>query len=75
MTSHTRPYSNQDKWIVSIVAGLLFLVIASPFLYGIVNSFTSSFGLVIASPDGCPNMAGLIVHAIVFVLIVRLLMM
>lgn len=69
-----KTYSSQDKWIASIIAGLLFLLIASPFLFNAVNSITSSFGLVICDKSGCPNMAGLVLHAVVFVLIVRLLM-
>ena len=68
-----KPYTSKDKWIVSIIAGLLFLLIASPFLFNAVNSVTSSFGLIIAN-SGCPNLGGLLLHAIVFMLIVRLLM-
>ena len=69
-----KPYTSKDKWIVSIIAGLLFLLIASPFLFSAVNSITSSFGMTIASKDGCPNLGGLLLHSIVFMLIVRLLM-
>jgi len=69
-----KPYTSKDKWIVSIIAGLLFLLIASPFLFSAVNSLTSSFGMTIASKDGCPNLGGLLLHSIVFMLIVRLLM-
>lgn len=68
-----KPYTSKDKWIVSIMSGILFLLIASPFLYGVVNSLTSNFGLVTAV-NGCPNITGLIIHSIVFVVIVRLLM-
>jgi hypothetical protein len=57
-----------------MIAGLLFLLIASPFLYNVVNNLTSSFGLILADKNGCPNLGGLLVHAIVFMLIVRLLM-
>ncbi len=68
------PYSSTDKWVVSIIGGLLFLLIASPFLYEIVNSLTSALGLVIADANGCPNVSGLILHTAVFIIIVRLLM-
>jgi hypothetical protein len=69
-----KPYTSKDKWIVSLIAGLLFLLIASPFLFAAVNNMTSSFGLTLASSQGCPNLAGLLVHGIFFMLIVRLLM-
>lgn len=74
MSSCEKPYTSRDKWIVSLISGLLFALIASPFLFASVNMLTESFGLTIASKDGCPNMAGLIVHTAVFVVIVRLMM-
>lgn len=70
----TKVYTSKDKWVVSIISGLLFLLIASPFMFQVVNGMTSSFGLTIASPGGCPNMAGLVLHTVVFILVVRLLM-
>jgi hypothetical protein len=63
--------TNSEKWMISFYSALLFLVIASPFVYGIVNKITSAIGIQIASDDGCPNMAGLILHSLVFLLIVR----
>lgn len=65
--------SSKDKWIISTVGGLLFLVISSPFLYDVFNTVTSSMGMVIAN-DGCPNNGGLILMAIFFMIIVRILM-
>lgn len=70
----TKPYTSQDKWIVSLIAGLLFLLIASPFLFGAMNALTLTFGMSIATPGGCPNLGGLLLHAIIFMLIVRLMM-
>jgi hypothetical protein len=69
-----KPYTSKDKWIVSLIGGLLFLLIASPFLYEAVDSLTSSFGLKIADRDGCPNLAGVILHTGIFIVVVRLLM-
>lgn len=69
-----KPYTSKDKWVVSMVGGLLFLLIASPFFYEAVDSLTSSFGLKIADRDGCPNLAGVILHTCIFVVVVRLLM-
>jgi len=74
MSSCEKPYTNQDKWIVSIISGLLFLLIASPFLFSTINAITENFGFSIAEKNGCPNMGGLILHSLVFVVIVRLMM-
>nr|WNL49763.1 transmembrane domain containing protein [Marseillevirus sp.] len=70
-----KPYTSKDKWIVSAIAGVLFLIVASPFLFKIMNGLTGIFGISIADPDtGAPNLLGLILHGVVFMLIVRLLM-
>lgn len=66
--------TNKDKWLISIISGLLFLLVASPFLFTLVNDLTKRVGLAIATPAGCPNTYGLVLHSIVFALIVRLLM-
>lgn len=64
-----KPYTSKDKWIIALMGGLLFLLLASPFLF----SLTSSFGLPFAE-GSCPTVIGLLVHTILFTLIVRLLM-
>ena len=69
-----KPYTSNDKWTISIVSGLLFLVAASPYTYNLTNSVTKRFGLVIADAQGCPNLAGILVHGIIFVLLLRLMM-
>lgn len=69
-------YVNKGKkWLVAALFGLLFLIIASPMVFLLVNGLTSSLGLPICDKKGCPNSAGLIVHGIVFILIVRALLM
>ncbi len=67
-------YSSNDKWTISIVSGLVFLLIASPYTFALVNSVTSKFGLVISDRDGCPNLAGILLHGAFFVAALRLLM-
>ena len=59
-----KPYTNKDKWIVAIVAGLLFMLLASPFLYSTLNQVTQLVGLTISDKNGSPNLAGLILHSI-----------
>lgn len=66
--------SNKQAWVVSLLAGLLFIIIASPILFKLVNSVTSLLGLHISSDAGCPNAIGLVVHGIVFALLLRAFM-
>ena len=69
----SNPATNKDKWIISIIAGLIFLVISSPFMYKLTNDLAASFGQVTAF-GGSPTMFGLVLHTVVFLLVVRLLM-
>jgi len=62
------------KWLTAGIAGLVFLLIASPFMFKLVNSLVSFAGISTASASGCPTQAGLLLHAVVFFLITRALM-
>jgi len=67
--------SKTQKWLVALIAGLLFIIIASPIVFKGVDYLISKLGLGhIAAKDGCPNSVGLIVHGVVFFLIIRLFM-
>lgn len=65
--------TESQKWVVSLMSALAFLLIASPFMYKITGGVTDAVGFT-TSKDGCPNVYGLVLHAIVFAVIVRLLM-
>ena len=67
-------YSNMDKWRVSVLSGLIFLLISSPFLYRLVDRTVGSVVGYKVANDGCPTTYGLLLHTVVFVLVVRLLM-
>lgn len=76
-----KPYTSRDKWVISIMAGLLFLILASPYTYFLTANTAQSFGANLSNydvssstPNGCPTLLGLTVHAFVFLLIARLLM-
>lgn len=62
-----------EKWRNSLLAGIIFLILSLPATYKLTDgvfggiSHTSNF-------DGCPTNAGLILHTIVFIVVVRLLM-
>lgn len=66
--------SSSQKWIASLVSAFVFFVIASPMMYKFVNSITSKIGFSTASEDGLPNVGGLLLHSLVFLLIIRGLM-
>lgn len=70
--------SSDDKWKYSVIAGILFFVIANPHVYKAVDKIVGSvLGKTIgkiAGPGGCPTMVGLIVHSVVYILATRLLM-
>ena len=65
--------SESQKWMISFWSALLFLLIASPFMYRLTNKITSLVGFETSS-NGCPNIYGLILHTLVFALLVRLMM-
>jgi len=56
------------------MAGLLFMLFASPFFFAALNSGTSLFGLEIANAVGCPNLGGVVLAAVLYMLLTRLLM-
>ena len=66
--------SSSDKWKYSLISSLLFLVVAAPMTYKLVDSLTKMVKLDVVDSSGCPTMTGVVVHAVVFLLLTRLLM-
>ena len=62
-----------DKARYSLYSALVFLVIASPFTYKLVEQLLGSI-VKIADSAGHPTNAGLVIHPIVFGLIVYAMM-
>lgn len=70
-----KPYTSKDKWIVSILSGLLFFLLASPFMFDLTNGLTKLFGLrTVNIETRIPTIFGLTLHAFVYMVIVKLLM-
>ncbi len=63
-------YTKKDKWVVSLLAGLLFMLVASPTFL----SMTSKV-LPLSSSSGHITVFGLLVHGLIFALLVRYMMM
>ena len=57
----------QEKFIISIISGLTFFIIANPETFRLVRRV---LGPRIATPTGCPSTLGLLVHTLVFILVV-----
>ena len=57
----------EDKFIISIISGLTFFIVANPETFRLVRRV---LGPRIATPTGCPSTLGLLVHTLVFILVV-----
>tara|TARA_A200000113_G_C8764717_1_gene322286 strand:- start:194 stop:430 length:237 start_codon:yes stop_codon:yes gene_type:complete len=66
-------FENFQKWKYTLMTTVLFLLIANPYTYTLVNKLLGKI-VKIAGPTGCPTSSGLLVHALVFTLLLRLLM-
>ena len=71
--TNNKGISQKEKLLISLLSGVLFLIVSSPLMYKIVNSFTMRAGLDIET-GGCPNLRGLILHSVVFVILVFVIM-
>ena len=69
-----KPYTVSDKWTAAFMLGILFLLVSSPFTYSLTNTITKGAGFAISDTQGCPNLAGLIIHTVIFTLLLRLLL-
>ena len=67
--------TNQEKWTISAVSALLFYIIALPQTYECVTNpiFEGLLGVQLQK-NGRPTVTGVIIHALVFLLIVRYMM-
>lgn len=58
--------------LYSLQAAILFLLVASPVMYRLVQMVFG--GLFTVAVDGCPTVAGLLLHTVVFGVLVYVLM-
>jgi hypothetical protein len=68
--------SSSQKWKVSLISGILFLIISAPLLYKTVDGLIRKINpnLSVCNEQGCPTPLGLAIHSVVFILVIRLLM-
>ena len=62
------------KWKYTLQTTFILLLLFNPWAFKLVNSLVSPLVGPIATSSGCPNFMGLIIHAIVFTLVLRLKM-
>lgn len=67
--------TNQQKWMISVISAILFYIVALPDTYVCITNpiFENTVGLKLEK-NGIPTTFGVIIHAIVFLLIVRAMM-
>lgn len=63
-----------DKWIIASIIAVVFFIFSLPFVYKLTNTATRCVKLNAASKNGSPTVLGIIIHAIIFMIVVRLLM-
>tara|TARA_X000000950_G_scaffold74483_1_gene92913 strand:- start:437 stop:670 length:234 start_codon:yes stop_codon:yes gene_type:complete len=73
MGDSSKNIESAQKWKYTLITTLIFLIIANPYTYMVVNYLLGRL-VKIASPTGCPTTAGLLVHAVVFTLLLRYIM-
>jgi len=64
---------NAQKWKYTLITTVIFILIANPYTYMLVDKLLGSF-IKIANIKGCPTTVGFVVHTIVFTLILRYIM-
>lgn len=69
----TQPTSAQ-KWWASVLLGFIFTIISSPLAYYITSTVTTSLGGISLIDGTGPNLAGLLIHTIIFILVIRLIL-
>lgn len=76
---HAKPQlrepTNGEKWYFTLITTVIYLIVTNPLTYVFVNNTIGRlFGIKIADKSGCPSVNGLMLHAIVFTLILRITM-
>lgn len=75
---NSRPFCNQptsgQKWWASVLLGFIFALISSPAAYYVTSKITTSLGGIALADGPGPNFAGLLVHTLIFIVIVRIIL-
>lgn len=68
-------WSSSAKWWLAIFVAIIFFIIAAPCTYNLTNGIVEAAGLpgFLCAP-GCPNIWGVLLHAVVFAIVLRIIM-
>lgn len=66
--------TSESKWLISLVSGLIFMLIASPFMFNLTQRLIGDQLNLTFVKGNVPTTTGLLVHGAVYTLIVRLMM-
>ena len=67
--------TTNEKWWAAAILGLLFWFLASPISFSITNPILQALCLPGTCEGGKPTFIGLLLHAVVFTLVVRWMML
>ena len=71
--SKTQETNNMDKWRYTLYIAVLFLLIINPLTYKFVNMLLGKIANV-SDKSGCPTRVGMLIHALLFSLLFRVLL-
>lgn len=71
-TKNTTPATNTQKWWIAILIGILAFIVYNPGFYAMTNYLSVNTGGIQIN-NGGPNLAGLLLHTLIFIIILRIL--
>lgn len=74
MDNQPEPLSTYEKWVIAVLIGVLFLILSSPLLYMFTDGIGKYVKLTILDKQNRPTTQGLIIHALLFIVLIRILM-
>jgi hypothetical protein len=74
MDEEKKSLDTSEKWLIAIMLGVLFLILISPIAFRFSNSIFSRVRFSLTSSEGVPNIRGIVVHTLVFIILIRILM-
>ena len=63
-----------EKWVLALVAGILFVIIASPMLFKGTDYLLEKLKIHVVDASGKPSIVGLLIHGLIFVLLFRVIL-
>lgn len=67
--------SQEQKWKISALSAFIFTVLSLPETYALVHSIVHPLlGITVVDDKKCPTYAGVLLHALVFLVITKMLM-